>query len=102
MVYLTTLALHDAAGTIHAANSSPYYDVFPNPATNIVHVRGKTGARKPLLAQLYDITGKPVLEKNATDDDFFLDVHGLVPGIYILRLSDGYGIFHVTEKITIL
>ena len=102
MVYLTTLALHDTAVTIHQGNSSAYYEVYPNPATSILYIRGKTGERKPLLAQLYDITGKPVLEKTASDDNFFLDVHALVPGIYILRLSDGYGISHVTEKITIL
>jgi hypothetical protein len=102
MVYLTTLALHDTAVTVHEGNGSAYYEVFPNPASNILYVRGKTGARKPLYAQLYDITGKPVMEKTASDDDFYLDVHGLSPGIYILRLSDGYGISHVTEKITIL
>ncbi|HZE85775.1 MAG TPA: PQQ-dependent sugar dehydrogenase [Puia sp.] len=102
MVYLTTLALHDTVPAIHGENAQDQYKVWPNPATRTIYIKGKTGARLPLFAQLYDITGKPVMEKTAPGDDFSLDVQGLVPGIYILRISNGYGIAQATEKITIL
>jgi PQQ-dependent dehydrogenase (s-GDH family) len=99
MVYLTTLALNDRVKKMTPPAEDAYCKVYPNPVAKTLYIHGKQGAHKPLLAQLYDITGKPVLEMQTQEDNFTLDIHYLTEGIYILRLSNGYGVTLLLDKI---
>jgi hypothetical protein len=101
MVYLTTLALKDKVKKTPPAEENIYCKAYPNPAVKTLYIQSKQGAHKPLLVQLYDITGKPVLERRTQEDNFALDIHYLSEGIYIFRLSNGYGVTLLLDKILI-
>ncbi len=83
------LALNDKPndGTIAQDN----IDIFPNPVTNILTVKGKKEFQKPLLAQLYDATGSVVETKSSFQNTFTLDVSRQKSGIYFLKLYNGNG-----------
>ncbi len=50
---------------------------------------------------LYDRISVSVLEKQSSQDNFSMDIRGLAPGIYVLHLSNGYGMQVFTEKVLI-
>lgn len=91
------LALNDKPtdGIVAADN----IDVFPNPATNILTVKGKKEFQKPLLAQLFDATGSVVETKSSFQNTFTLDISKQKNGIYFLRLYNGNGQLVETRKV---
>lgn len=101
MVYISTLALSDTVARTPPQLPMPTCKVYPNPASHTLYVQGSPGERKPWVAQLYDITGKPVLTEETSADNFSLDIRNLVPGIYIFRLLNGDAVPLLTEKIMI-
>jgi PQQ-dependent dehydrogenase (s-GDH family) len=101
MVYLTTLPLDTSKKKLPVPDETVHYHVYPNPATEMINIQNPPGIRRPILARLYEMTGSLVLEKLSSDELFSLDVRGLVPGIYILRLINGDGLPALTEKILI-
>jgi hypothetical protein len=63
-------------------------DVYPNPATFTVSVKGLTGAT--LSARVYDLTGKSTeLILTRTGEVHFGDVQHLPPGLYLLTVPQG-------------
>jgi len=100
MIYMTTLNLQDNG---HVAPPRPATDirVFPNPVRRTLYVEGLQGQRRPLLASLYDMTGQLLLSRVLSEDSFSIDVHSFSPGVYVLRLVNGYSVPLVTEKILI-
>ena len=75
--------------------------VYPNPASRDLHVLIKSGMRKPYLVQLYDISGRMVLQEIRDQDNFSLDISRLRAGIYVLRIYNGYQANITTQKIII-
>ncbi|MDR3219395.1 MAG: T9SS type A sorting domain-containing protein [Dysgonamonadaceae bacterium] len=59
------------------------FSVYPNPASDKVHVTG-IRSDKPLL-QLYAIDGILLKETTGTE----MDINGFTPGTYILRVKAG-------------
>jgi PQQ-dependent dehydrogenase (s-GDH family) len=104
MVYMTTLALPDSVyKTPPQPPVAPVLapTVRPNPAHGLLYVQGGGGQRKPLLAQLMTITGQLVLNQQAYDDDFSMNIGGCQPGIYVLRLFNGAGMQVLTQKVLV-
>jgi PQQ-dependent dehydrogenase (s-GDH family) len=104
MVSLTTLALPDSAGKTPSNPVSPGVPsckIAPNPAHSTLYIEGTPGGRKPWVALLYDITGKLLLQKETSEDQFTLDIRGLRPGIYIFRLWSGDEIPLLTAKVLV-
>jgi hypothetical protein len=64
-------------------------------------VNGGTGERKPWLAQLYTVTGRLAVSEESYDDQFTLDLAGLTPGVYILRLNNGASLGVLTTKVIV-
>lgn len=100
MVYLTTLPLHDTAlktppRTAWSAR------VYPNPAHDLLYIDAPAGEQKPWIAQLYSAAGQPLRTRTATTDQFTLDLHGLPPGVYILRLTNATGVTSLINKVLI-
>ena len=75
--------------------------IYPNPAHGTLWVKARGGARKPWLATIYTTTGQLMLSRESYDDKFALDIRGIAPGLYILRLFSGAGINVLTEKILV-
>jgi hypothetical protein len=58
--------------------------VYPNPASNSLRV--VSSVERPIDYELSDVLGKTVMKQRAATPDFSVDVSGLTPGIYFLRL----------------
>lgn len=76
--------------------------IYPNPASNILNIESKKEMRKPLRAQLYDITGRLVLEKIAYQNNFQMDISILQKGIYTFKLYNTYDVELQIEKIIVM
>ncbi|HEX9510714.1 MAG TPA: PQQ-dependent sugar dehydrogenase [Puia sp.] len=101
MVYMTTLDLKGGDHKILPEPSLTTCKVYPNPAHRTLYVTTSPGERRPLTAGLYDITGRVLRRMETADDHFSIDVHDLLPGIYVFRLLNGYTVPLLTEKIWI-
>lgn len=102
MTYITVLALPDSL-TSFPIQEPPVADctVYPNPAHDVINVQGRQGEHLPWIARLYDVTGRQVLATEASGNNFAIDIHGLSPGVYVLRLWNGYQAPLLTEKILV-
>ena len=69
-------------------DKKPYgeFSVYPNPASDVINISGL-----PMNSeiQLTDLTGKLLMEQVATNSILTLEIHGLQPGVYVLRSSYG-------------
>jgi PQQ-dependent dehydrogenase (s-GDH family) len=103
MIYITTLSLADSVARAKgpAALNDGNVRVYPNPAHGVLNVSGPPGVRKPWTAQLYSMTGKMVAARQVYEDSFSLDVGGLQPGVYVLRVYGGTGDAVVTKKVLV-
>lgn len=94
----TLLALNDKPGEGNAAVSDNL-DIYPNPVTSVLTIKGKKEFQKPLLAQLYDATGSVVETKSSFQNTFTLDIAKQKAGIYFLKLYNGNGQLVETRKV---
>ncbi|HEY1215094.1 MAG TPA: PQQ-dependent sugar dehydrogenase, partial [Bryobacteraceae bacterium] len=100
MVYLTTLSLPDS---VHKAppGRSRLARVYPNPAHGELHIDAPAGGLRPWAAQLFSVTGQLLRNETTGSDHITLDIHGLEPGIYLLRLSSAAGAIALIDKVLI-
>ncbi|HEX3934612.1 MAG TPA: T9SS type A sorting domain-containing protein, partial [Puia sp.] len=102
MVYLSTLALPDTTHAIVPEQSAPAgIHVYPNPAHGILYVDTPPEDRKPWLVQLYTTTGQLITTQAAYENHFPLNIQGVQPGLYLLRLTNAAGLTAPTQKILI-
>ena len=64
-----------------------HFDIYPNPASGLVHVATELEGAKTL--SVFNMAGKEVLRKPVFELQSALDVSSLEPGIYMLRITDG-------------
>jgi PQQ-dependent dehydrogenase (s-GDH family) len=101
MVYLEVLPLRPDYVPEKQVNNREATLIYPNPASKVLHVLCKSGMRKPYLVQLFDISGRIVLQETKDQDNFVLDISFYKPGVYILRLYNGNDVSINTQKIII-
>jgi quinoprotein glucose dehydrogenase len=101
LVYLNTLALPDSLPGIPQPPAVPVCKIYPNPAHQTLYIQGRPGEQLPWLVTVYDMLGRPVLQRESTQNNFSLDIQHLSPGIYACRMWNGYGAPVLTEKILI-
>ncbi len=63
--------------------SANQINVFPNPATQRVHVTASVGA----VVSLFDVTGRLVSQKTASSETVTINLQGLSEGMYIIRVN---------------
>lgn len=73
--------------------------VYPNPVGNTLIIQAKKEMHKPLRAQLYDITGKLVIDHTAYQNNFSINVSSLAKGLYTFKLYNMYEVEMQVEKI---
>jgi hypothetical protein len=71
---------------------NPEFKVYPNPlSTDILTIRFGTGNQADF--ELVDLTGKSLinqkLERNSSKEVYQVDLQGIQPGLYVVRLVDG-------------
>lgn len=69
--------------------------VFPNPASDRVHLRGVEG----MHLRLYDIQSRLISERGALADSELLDLNGLPQGIYLLEFFNNESDQHKIVKL---
>jgi hypothetical protein len=78
------------------ANARDEVRVWPNPASERVHVQGTQPLRQVVL---YDLFGRMILAMNEIgDDSVTLDLSGLAPGVYLLRTKNGAAVKVVVAR----
>ena len=67
--------------------------LYPNPATDFLHIQMEENTSEPLLLIVTDLLGKPVLEEtfrfNGSGKTQSMDVANLSKGIYLIQLRSG-------------
>jgi aldose sugar dehydrogenase len=101
MVYLEVLPLRPDYIPEKQVNNREATLIYPNPASRVLHVLCKSGMRKPYLVQLYDISGRMVLQETKDQDNFTLDISTCKPGVYVLRIYNGNAVSINTQKIIV-
>ncbi len=83
------------------ANLDSKYEIYPNPATNLIHVKLKNKYRGKLYIYIYDINGvvklKKRLEKNQERIQTTIDISSLPDGIYFIFEKNGF--YYSSKKI---
>jgi PQQ-dependent dehydrogenase (s-GDH family) len=92
------LSINDS---VSAYTRNIHIQVFPNPASDILYVRTIKNTSHPVRYDLYDVTGKRVLNGSSHNDLFAVHTGTLSPGIYILKLYNTYQVILDTRKIII-
>ncbi|HEY4289488.1 MAG TPA: PQQ-dependent sugar dehydrogenase [Puia sp.] len=93
-------AAGDGAGDGAEGNRAPAR-AYPNPAHGFIRIEGRAGDRKPWLADLYTVAGQLVKTRGSYEDNFTLDLGGVQPGVYILRLFSGIGAPVLIQKVLV-
>ena len=73
------------------------FSVYPTPADGTLFVHA--GDNNPYRYCLYDLTGKAVMEEGQAVGHSTLNVGNLVPGVYLLRITNGDG--STTKKVVV-
>lgn len=82
--------LHVIEGSTLGINdfNNTAFSLYPNPAKEVLNIKTTDGVTMT-LAQVYDLTGRVVLESNLKNDS--INVQSLMTGTYILLLRDENG-----------
>ncbi|HEY3876208.1 MAG TPA: T9SS type A sorting domain-containing protein, partial [Candidatus Kapabacteria bacterium] len=86
-IYLDNVAIGTSLA-VKAAGKIVACRAFPNPASNTVTFC--TQPNSPISLSISDVTGRTLLINSAVTDgagDYTMDIHTLVPGIYLARMS---------------
>ena len=81
------LTVPSATGIVEPELST--LSAWPNPAISDLHLRWEQSFEKPVLAILYDATGRTVMEKTLTSNSQTLDISGVRPGVYSITVLVG-------------
>lgn len=92
-----TLPLPDQPGPVTPEEEE--VDIYPNPVTDIITIKGKKNLHKPLRVQLFDMSGVMVKEETSTKNEFTVNVSHLKAGMYVVKLFNGYNVEVRLEKI---
>ncbi|MBI1307577.1 MAG: T9SS type A sorting domain-containing protein [Bacteroidetes bacterium] len=76
--------------SVGISNLDNVYRMFPNPATNQVTVKFKNEPVHYVLS-LVDLNGRTVQQATGLEKTTTLNIQDLVPGMYLLIISDGEG-----------
>ena len=74
--------------------------IYPNPATSILNIQ--TNINKKLTAQLFDVTGKAVIENVSFVNNTTINLQDLPQGLYFVYLKDAAGSLIKTQKVSVI
>ena len=75
------------------------WNVYPNPATDIVNIKGVTGQNATI--EILDVTGKQVKFENIANGNTAINLDGLVEGIYLYQIKKLNGEIERTGKLMV-
>lgn len=81
-----------------AAVSTPTFQLYPNPATDFVHVNGLTVNSK---LSLFDMQGRKIQQVTVVDAECELSLNGLPSGLYFVSVQKENGVVTSIQKLVI-
>ncbi len=73
------------------------FHCYPNPSADYINI--ETKYKGNIQAQIFDLTGRKIMETNFNSSHFQLNINNLSPSIYILKLiNDGKESYHKVVK----
>jgi aldose sugar dehydrogenase len=75
--------------------------IYPNPASSVLNIENEKSLPKPIRYALFDMTGKKLIENTSSRDNFQINIRSLKPGVYVLRIFNGFGIEMKTQKVVV-
>jgi hypothetical protein len=88
MEFQTTIQSTCPAGINEITNSGGY-TIYPNPANNIVSIKGTDENSK--LVTIYNIVGQAVITRKEEQGEFSINTSGLANGIYFVYIKEVSG-----------
>lgn len=79
--------LVNLTGVKEIANVSKHLSVYPNPATTTLNIDFNSAAGTVNAYNVMDITGRILLNGNATGNNFAFDVNALNAGLYFVNIT---------------
>ncbi|MEI6595903.1 MAG: T9SS type A sorting domain-containing protein, partial [Bacteroidota bacterium] len=76
------------------------WNIYPNPAKNELHI--ETSTIEKLTAQVFDITGKQMMESYSFNTSINMNTSSLNGGIYFIRIADADGVVVKVQKVVVL
>ena len=72
-------------------NTNFFIDVFPNPSTDLLHIKYSADIFETYILELYDIKGTLILNKEVQSCDELLNMESMARGEYFIKTlkSDG-------------
>lgn len=71
--------------SISSANKNPDFRIIPQPASDHVRI-SMEGEKHPFEMEVFDLNGRLLIRRNSVMPESLVDVHSLVPGMYMMRL----------------
>ena len=90
---LTTVGVDD-----FASPEEPLFTVFPNPASGQCYVTANTDS-PATLCQIFDLSGRIILQTTLIPGVNSLNLNGLTPGCYLMKITDEKMV--VTKKLVV-
>jgi hypothetical protein len=81
----------EASGINNIAPLSARISVYPNPSKYVISVAYHSVDLSPVVATLYDITGRPVITQTVSEGVQQIDVHELSAGVYQMAFTNNKG-----------
>jgi hypothetical protein len=81
--YLDDIQVFDLSTLSHWKGKSPEWRIVPNPSKNVLHVESDFSS---FGLQVFSQTGISVLAFNELPGGFPIDISGLAPGVYFVRI----------------
>ena len=75
-------------------------NIYPNPATNELHI--ETLVTEKLTVQLFDITGKQIMENVSFNSSTIINISSLYEGMYFVRIINADGAVVKTQKVAVV
>ncbi len=92
-LYVDNLAFGDSATSIKETPTAIKLNVYPNPASENLHISYSLPNLVELKIGLFDITGRivkqDIIPATNAKTEYDLNLNGIAKGIYILKLDDG-------------
>ncbi len=81
---------------VNGAYAEEMINVFPNPATNVLHIQMPSADNNPVV-KIFDVMGKQVAEQKVSDIETNFDISTFAPGVYIVSIVSDKQV--ITRKI---
>ncbi len=104
-IYAGALMMRPVFGETYTTGVSENYslsslNVFPNPANDQLTIAG-LDPNETYTSSLIDVSGRTVLSQTIYGSVNTLDVSALAPGVYVLNVTDEYGIRSGVQRVVV-